>query len=134
MSTSILLTLAVNAVLISYIGPVFTIVGCGYDSIIFDRRDCLGDDYKSGTLISLATLAYVFSLATYLVYFFNFGSRVVLVASLATIIAEVCYVSIISQQSSVESWGVGYYFAYVSITLFLFFVMVYKLNIVWLLR
>lgn len=134
MSTSILLTLAVNAVLISYIGPVFTIVGCGYDSIIFDRRDCLGDDYKSGTLIALATVAYVFSLATYLVYFFNFGSRVVLVASLGSIIMEVCYVSILSRQSSVESWGVGYYFAYVSITLFLFFVMVYKLNIVWLLR
>lgn len=134
MSTSFLLTLAVNTVLISYIGPVFTIKGCGNDSIIFDRQNCVEKDDDTASIISFASTSYFLALVAYLFYFFNFRDNVILAISFMTVVMESCYVYILSKHEYVEKWAAGYYFTFVAISLFSFFMIVYKLKIDWLLK
>jgi hypothetical protein len=130
---SLLLAIAVNIMLVSYIGPVFKISSCGYESNIFEKQNCV-EQNTSDMLIWFGSLSYFFALVTYLLDFSKQKRLYVLASSSTTLVFVSCYAYFLSATKSVEKWSVGYYFTYVVLGLFLAFMVVYKLNVRWLLK
>lgn len=123
MLREVLLVVAVNAVLVGYLGPLFKLSACSYDSNLFDKRACVvGDDASSR--VTLGTLAYVSALGGY--FIIPTQSRLALALCLSTALFSSLYGYCLSSVPA-EYYSTGFYAAFVGAALFLTVLFVYKL-------
>lgn len=124
----VFLTWAVNVILIGFLGPVFKLEGCGFDSSIIEKQSCV-EETISRYIVPFGALSYCCALITYFSYWTNEQFSVVMGSASATVISTSCYAYFLSTQVLVTSWSIGYYAVYIGIVMFVFFMVVYKLKI-----
>lgn len=131
---SLLLLIVVNVVLFAYLGPMFTMEYCSYSSMIFENQLCV-TGCISPYIIPFGSLAYFWSLVLYCVSLYNINNRfLIYLSSCLTLVSLSCYFYFVLTQVDVVNMEYGYYTIIVSLPLLLFFIVVYKLKIYWLLR